>query len=535
MKLFHKIALAVSSGLLLTTAWYSSWGLIFLFIAFVPLLLIEESQTNSPHKNHFEVFNYSYIAFFIWNILTTYWIYKATPVGAILAVLANSALMALIFWAYHLSRKATKNKIGRYAFIIWWLAFEHMFFHTEISWPWLTLGNAFSANTHLVQWYEYTGVLGGSLWVLLSNTLIMSAIGELAMNRATAKNRLITNGVLLLIIIVSPIIVSYSIYSNYKETGTDTEVLILQPNIDPYHEKFGSMGKLEQITRLINLTDNNITEKTQYVVAPETAIVETIWERHTNNYASIQMIREFLKENEDLAFVIGANTKREYSGTSIIPATARKFKGSNIWYDRYNAALQITPFDIDIYHKSKLVLGVEKMPYYKYFKFLDYLAADLGGTTGSLGFQKESSVFTFKNSTIAPIICYESVYPEYVSEYVRKGASLLFIITNDGWWGNTPGYKQHFRYAKLRAIENRRAIARSANTGISAFIDQRGDVIKQTGWWEATTIKATIKANNKATYFSRNGSFIGRVAVFSTVLIMLYVLVTLLIRKKVRS
>jgi len=244
------------------------------------------------------------------------------------------------------------------------------------------------------------------------------------------------------------------------------------------------------------------------------------------------MIQEFLKENTHTAFIVGATTKREFAATDKIPGTARKFKNTDIWYDRYNTALQITANDVGFYHKSKLVLGVEKMPYYRYFKFLDHFAADLGGTVGSLGVQEEASNFSFHETTIAPIICYESVYPEYVSSYVQKGAQLLFIITNDGWWGNTAGYKQHMNYARLRAIENRRSIARSANTGISALINQRGDIIEHTKWWTPAVIKGTLKANSTKTYFTKNGDFIGRVAAFSTILILLLMLVSYLTSRK---
>ncbi|MFZ8281203.1 nitrilase-related carbon-nitrogen hydrolase, partial [Staphylococcus aureus] len=81
------------------------------------------------------------------------------------------------------------------------------------------------------------------------------------------------------------------------------------------------------------------------------------------------------------------------------------------------------------------------------------------------------------NYIAAPIICYESIYGEYIRTYVQKKATLLSIITNDGWWGNTPGYQQHLAYAKLRAIENNRWVVRSANTGVSAIINNKGNLL----------------------------------------------------------
>lgn len=531
MKPIFRLSLAILSGLMLTVAWYSQYAAVLLFFALVPLLLIEEYYHDTK-KNVFGVFNYSYIVFFIWNLFTTYWIYKATLPGAIMAVLANSALMAFIFWLYHLSRRWTDNKVGRYALIFWWITFEYLYFSTEISWPWLTLGNGFADNVQWVQWFEYTGVLGGSLWLLLTNIIIVSSMSELVLQRRTMNRRLIANGSLFFIILLVPLIISYVKYNSHEEKGDPVEMVILQPNIDPYHEKFGSMGALEQTSRLLQVADNMITPKTKYVVGPETALVETIWEGHARDYGSVKMIERFLEENSHVAFIVGAQTRREYVEGDFIPHTARKFSNADTYYDRFNAAMQITTYGIDFYHKSKLVPGVEKVPYFKYFRFLDRFAADLGGTVGSLGYQKESSVFSFKGTTVAPIICYESVYPEYVASYVNKGAHFLFVITNDGWWGNTPGYKQHMRYARLRAIETRRSIARSANTGISAFINQRGDVIKPTKWWVPTAIRHTIKQNDEITYYTENGDYLGRVAAFFTILIILFMIVKKVIGKK---
>ena len=111
---------------------------------------------------------------------------------------------------------------------------------------------------------------------------------------------------------------------------------------------------------------------------------------------------------------------------------------------------------------------------------------------------------------------------------MKKGAELIFVITNDGWWKNTPGYRQHLSFARLRAIETRRSVARSANTGISAFINQRGDLIQTTGWWEEAAIKSTLKRNEKMTFYVKYGDYIARISVFVSVLLILF----LFVRKK---
>ena len=146
---------------------------------------------------------------------------------------------------------------------------------------------------------------------------------------------------------------------------------------------------------------------------------------------------------------------------------------------------------------------------------------------GNLGSQKERSAFFAPDRPelgVGPIICYESIYGEFVTGYVQHGASLLFIITNDGWWGNSPGHRQHFQYARLRAVETRRSIARSANTGISGFINQRGDIVQQTPYWEEAAISETLNANDKLTFYVIYGDYLGRGAVFLGSILFLYLL-----------
>jgi apolipoprotein N-acyltransferase len=177
--------------------------------------------------------------------------------------------------------------------------------------------------------------------------------------------------------------------------------------------------------------------------------------------------------------------------------------------------------NIQSYHKSKLVPGVEKMPWPALFKYVEKFAIDLGGISGSLGMQDEREAFFTPDKKFAagPIVCYESVYGQYVGEYVKKGANFLAIITNDGWWGDTPGYKQHLKYGALRAIETRRSIVRSANTGITATINQKGEIENKTSWWKEDAIKASINVNDHITFYTRFGDYLGLLAIFTSIAI----------------
>ena len=211
-----------------------------------------------------------------------------------------------------------------------------------------------------------------------------------------------------------------------------------------------------------------------------------------------------------------------YDKEEALSETARYHQRAERYYDAYNTALQIDTSGIQIYHKSKLVPGVEMMPFAPLLQHIKSLSIDLGGISGSLGSQKERSVFYSKQATVAPIICYESVYGEYVLEYIRRGADMLTIITNDGWWKDTPGYRQHLAYASLRAIETRRAIARSANTGISGFIDANGNISEATEWWQSAVISTELPTYQGITFYTLYGNYIGRLATFVFVILFFY-------------
>ena len=164
--------------------------------------------------------------------------------------------------------------------------------------------------------------------------------------------------------------------------------------------------------------------------------------------------------------------------------------------------------------------GVESLP--TFLKFMGPIFEKFGGSSNGYGKSDASFVFHSDNSPyfVAPIICYESIYGEYVASYVAKGANILTILTNDGWWGNTPGHKQHLAYARIRAIENRRWVARSANTGISAVIDDKGNILETRPWDQAASFKYPIPYSEELTFYTRFGDWLYKVVSFFALLIL---------------
>ena len=522
----------VLSGVLLALPWYEGLPSYTIFIAFVPLF-VSYYRLVEQKRGFWKIFAYVFLSFFIWNLLATWWIYNATLIGALLAVVLTALLMTIVFSIYHFIHINTNKTIGAFAFVTLWIAWEQFFHNSEINWPWLTLGNSLGNHPMVIQWYEYTGVLGGSLWILVVNFFIVSQISAY---REKIYGRIAWFFSDVLLFFAIPFALSLYIYFNYEDKGDAVNVLIVQPNIDPYNEKFSGLTNDQQLDIMLNLAEENIDSSVRYVVCPETAIDDRIWEHQLADNQSIQRIKAFVERHRHVMWISGLVSLKLYEPGEPVSPTARKLPyDDRYYYDRYNSAIQVdTLFNLPVYHKSKLVVGVEMMPYPQHLKFLEKLSIDLGGITGSLGTQPHRGVFRSTDSLygVGPIICYESVFGEYVAGYINNGANLLFVITNDGWWGDTPGYRQHLSFSRIRAIEMRRSIARSANTGISAIINQRGDVIDSLGWWKRGVIKGTIRANNATTYYARHGDYIGNISAFMALLSLAYALTRYLMHRK---
>ena len=525
---------SIISGILLSLAWFEWFSGIILLVAFLPILFVEDHiDENKQQYRSVKAFNYSFLTFFTWNVLTTWWICNATFVGFIFAVLINCLLMSSVFWIFHITKRKLGAKLGYFGFIVYWLAYEHFCLNAEISWPWLNLGNGFANDIILIQWYEYTGALGGTLWVLMVNVILFYIIKNYIKIR-NLKNIKVETSIILLLII-SPVIFSLIRFNTYKEKGNPYNIVVLQPNIDPY-EKFVGVSNEIQTLILLHLADSLTDRATDYIVAPETAINNNIWEENINGNSCIYPIKVFLNKYPKAKFIVGITSYKRYTNEKDITPTARKIPGTDLYYDSFNTAIQLDSTDsIQLYRKSKLVVGVEKMPLPQYLGFLRKLTLRLGGTFRSHGTQDYRSTFYSPHDSvrIAPVICYESVFGEFVTEYIKNGANFIFIITNDGWWGDTPGYKQHHNYSRLRATETRRSIARSANTGISSLINQKGEIINSTTWWKRTGIKGQININDKLSFYTKHGDFIGRIADLLALLLLLYTIAYCLMNKKI--
>ncbi|MCF0206793.1 MAG: apolipoprotein N-acyltransferase, partial [Bacteroidales bacterium] len=479
------------TSLLLSCGWFNlhiSW---LVLVAFVPYLFLMKGIIDEGGKRGgAKFFGYSYLMFVVWNLVTTWWVYFASPAGVAAAILASSLLMSLTMRITYSLWKHGGEKIGLIAFVSNYLAFEYLFMNSEIAWPWLVLGNAFANDVQIIQWYEFVGHLGGSLWILVVNVLAFKVLCHIFAKEKVSKSLLIST----LSLVLLPLCYSLIRYYTYTETENPQRVVVIQPNVDPYSEKFDDSKFDSQVDNILDIARTYADEETKYFIAPETALSGVIQEDCMSNTSSLVSVKRFMDDFPQSEFVVGATTfkvyyhakgDKAYDGTSKTES-ARPI-GLDDAYDIYNVSLQIdTSPLVKIYRKSRLVPGAELLPYIKVFGFLSDLMTDLGGMSGSHGRQEfpESFGNARNNIKVGVPVCYESVFGEHCAGFVRDGANMIFVITNDGWWHDTPGYRQHCSFSRLRAIENRRSIARSANTGISCIINQRGDIVESLGWWE---------------------------------------------------
>jgi apolipoprotein N-acyltransferase len=403
----------------------------------------------------------------------------------------------------------------------------------------MNLGNGFAREHYLVQWYEFTGVYGGTYWVLMSNILVFEtwlafkSVNHQNLPKEQGVQKVRRLQVLLRAVahILIPIIVSLFMYYRFEEKSNPANVVVVQPNIDPY-AKFGSMPAARQVQTLIRLSDSLGQANTEYFIWPETAIAKDTEEESIRTDSNFLKVQEFLNKYKNGNVLTGIESYTLYPSAKT--QTARLDQASGKYFDVFNAAIQIENSPkVQFYHKSKLVPGVEQTPFSDALSFLKPAFEAFGGSAGGYGKQAKPSVF-YSQAGIgaAPVICYESIWGEYVADYVQQGAQFIAVITNDAWWGNTAGKDQHLLYAKLRAIETRRWVARSANTGISAFINQRGDIVQRSKWWTSTALKANINLNDEQTFYVKHRDFIAIIGCVGSGIFGLLLLFNLFNKKK---
>ena len=515
------LGLTAAFTLLMSIPWlvpHMGWTAL---VGFVPLLIMERLATEWKTRRFFW---WHYLAFVLWNAVTTWWVGGATVGGAVFAILANALQMSVVFGSFRFVKRRVRGVLPYIYLAAAWLAWEKYYLTVaQISWPWLVLGNAFAETTSLVQWYSVLGHLGGSLWVLVSNLAVFGVMVALSDGRMAfwnAKARIAAFSGLVLAVF-GPMVWSACLRWEDPADAPSLQVMAGQPNLDPY-EKFGALTQEQQDARFLGLLDAaGVPDGPCLILAPETFTRYFLLD-NVREQRSFVRYQDWLREHPDATLIFGASAYDvtvSYSAPSILCYDQGKAdpEGRHVWLTSHNTAVATdTTGRYELFHKSKLVVGTELTPYPKFFVPLENLFG--GNLMGKCVGQKDIACLHVnvdgESVPVGVAICYESVYGEYCAGYVRKGARLMTVITNDAWWGNTPGYKQHFSYSRLRAIETRRYLARCGNTGVSAIIDPAGRVLDRTPWWQQAVLSGSVKLLDGETFFVRYGDIVGRVSVF---------------------
>ncbi len=491
----NKWALSISAGVLLGLS-FPPFNIAFLaFPAFIFLLRL--ADISSSYK---QLAYYSYGGFVVWNIIGTYWLTFASLPAGIAAILANSVIMTIpLCMAAFFARRIKSPYLIAFLQAAAWVSYEFLHHHWDLSWTWLTIGNAWANYTVAIQYISVTGYLGISFWVLLTAALAYQAF--------TQKSRTLlyaTTGVFLIFPILS--FVLYDGDAATISSSDTTEVAIIQPNHDSYQDYGGMENLSEVVDSLLSLTKRTLQPSTDLVIWPENAIDGYIY---AESYTANRIADSAKTWNVNL--IIGSGLIKTYPEDSegLFRGVLKAYPHQGQPYNIFNAALFIAKDGtVSDYEKANLVPIVERVPFLETLSALDVFNWVNWGAIGGFGKGKEPKMIETQAFTAPGLICYDSVYPSWIRHFVQNDATFLTIITNDGWWGNTSGHLQHFAYARLRAIEFNRWIARSANNGISGIIAPNGKVVQKTQYWVRTGVTGIVQNLYSQTFYTRFGDWL---------------------------
>jgi len=489
-------ALTLTAGILLGLSWPPIPLPFLVFPAFVLIFRIIDLSSSAREAAY-----WTYPGFVIWNIITTYWLVMATVAGGVAAILANAAVMTVpVMLQYKMQQLESKPWMIALLQTACWLSYEYLHHLWDLAWPWLAIGNAWANMPSLVQYISVTGYWGISFWVLFGSALAY---------QLTKKSLLSIKISLTAVIIVFPLwSMVISVFSSPTEPATTQEAVVVQPNFDSYQPDGGFPSPYEAHDHLLELTDSVRTDSTQLVVYPENAIQARIANISTFSSTSTKT-KELWREKAERwnNTIIAGATYFEYFNNK--PTPSLPYPSNRGPYLPYNSALAFyAEKPMEVYRKHNLVPIVERVPFVHFLNTIDLFNLVDWNNTQGYGKGHAADQFSVGSTKTPALICYDSVFPSWVREYVQDGSGYLTIITNDGWWGNTSGHEQHFAYARLRAIEFDRWIVRSANNGISGIIAPDGSIEVETKYWTETAFRHRVPVLTSQTLYARFGDWL---------------------------
>ncbi len=464
---------------------------IIAWVALVPLL-ISLRTVEKPG----ELFRRIYLTMFLFCMISLWWVSLATFPGGVLTIVAQAFFLTVPLFAFFALKKMAGYRFALFSLPFVWVAWEWAYMQQDLSLGWLTLGNSQANLNLMIQYADLVGVWGVSFWLLWFNVLVvLSLIGS--------KKEATGSLAIMAFMVAAPLLYATVLLSREEgaaEKESGLRVTLVQPDINP-HEKWVAYNSVEIMERYYRMTGKAVREnRPELVIWPETAIPFSILD---TAYASDLRLLHFALQQWNTALLTG-----------FIDVASEP----NHPFESYNASMLLEPGSgvPQIYHKMRLVPFAERVPYIDSFPWLGTLTFSLSGIRG-WGKGHDASVMEFSSPrhgkvVLANIICYESIFPTLVSEFVRKGAKLLTLVTNDGWYGTSYGPYQHLAIGRMRCIENRRAMARCANTGLTVVLDKFGRTIAEVPWWQKECLTAEVPLESRMTFYTAHPDLLPKIA-----------------------
>ncbi len=474
---------------------------LLLFFAFVPYFFVITKRKTLAGVN-----SASYLTFFIISLITVYWVgswqSKADPflmISGVVLVFFLPCVMLINSTLYFLSKNVFEKDLSLYLFPFFWVTGEYLLSLTDLKFPWLTIGHGLAKFTSFIQIADIVGAFGLSFIVLWINILIFSALRSFNDKNKIAWNS-ISSAVAIFILMV--------LYGFIRINSTDItektiKVGIVQPNIDPWNK--WELGGLQQILdNYLNLSQKCVDDSAKLILWPETALPVYLFSGAYQD--EVDKIYSFINENK-VSLLTGMPDFQIYQDNP--PKAAKYNSAENYYYATYNSILLLQPdkYEIQRYGKIHLVPLGEHTPFVHQVPFLGELLKWGVGITGwNVG--QDTTVFkVIENSDtikIGGLVCYESVFPTFPNYFVERGAQFLTVVTNDSWYGKLSGPYQHKEFANLRAVENRRAVVRCANGGVSCLINKFGVTEVETEMFVRTHLVVDVPLINEETFYTKH-------------------------------
>ena len=474
---------------------------LFLFVAFVPYFFVITKKTSLIKVN-----SASYLTFFVMSLITVYWVGSWQSESDPFLMLSGTVLvfflpcvMLINSTLYFLSKKVFKKDLSLYFFPFFWVTGEYLLTLTDLKFPWLTIGHGLAKFTAFIQVADIIGAFGLSFVVLWINVFIYKGIKSFKENLTVGLINLSIAGLIFMIVIIY----GYVRISTLNNSEKKVRVGIIQPNLDPWNK--WELGGLDEIlNNNLQLSQKCVDEGAQIILWPETAL--PVYLLSGTYQSELDAIYSFLNKNK-IPLLTGMPDYRIYEKDA--PRNAKYSEMDEYHYTTYNSILLLQPnnFNVQRYGKMQLVPLGEHTPFVDQIPFLgDLLKWGVGISGWNVGQDTTVFNFTTNNDTIkiGGLVCYESVFPTFPNYFVDRGAQFLTVLTNDSWYGKLSGPYQHKEFANLRAVENRRAVVRCANGGVSCLINKFGVTEVETKMFTRTHLVVDVPLNDEKTFYTKN-------------------------------